>query len=169
MGKLEMLEINPNEMFKQIVEDISKYQTDKIDLRVDSGSGEITLITSKYELKIIINKKWVGYDFSLNKELTEGISQGSAVDTDLYALDYDIEVTREIFSEVRQFVAALLSDKLYYAMVGKKAAFAKPKNDKEYEVRLIPKRRFLVKIEQEVWPLDKVVHNSSFTRLVANE
>jgi hypothetical protein len=161
MGKLAMLEISTEDLFGQILEDINKYSTEGVDVKINGVLGELILATKKYKLEVLVNRKWIGYDFLLNKELTGGIAQGSSVDTDLYALNKDIEFTKKIFEETRYFVNALLSNKLYYGVIDRKAVFAKPAQNNSYALTFAPRRRFLAIIRQEVWPANKVKQNAN--------
>ena len=164
-----MLEIDDKDMFRQVVEEVEKHPTSNVYKEIDQDSGELILRTKNYQLKVLINKKWVGYDFTLEKKLTGGISQGSSIDTDLYPLAYDAESTKDVFQEILTFIDALLTNRLFYGFINKKAVFARPTGDREYKVTYIPKRRFFATITQEVWPSEKVTDNPSLRRLIGNE
>lgn len=67
-----------------------------------------------YYLKVVINDRWIGFDFTINKELTNGICIGESLDTDLYPLDFNTEVTQEIYDGVRNFLDDLAAGDIYY-------------------------------------------------------
>ena len=164
-----MLKIDDKDMFRQVVEEVEKHPTSNVYKEIDQDSGELILRTKNYQLKVLINKKWVGYDFMLDKKLTGGISQGSSIDTDLYPLAYDAENTKDVFQETLTFVDELLTNRLFYGIINKKAVFARPTGDREYKITYIPKRRFFATVIQEIWPSKKVTDNPSLRQLIANE
>lgn len=164
-----MQEINTVTMFEEVLAEIMKFAPKNIDVQVNDGDGEVNLSTNKYQLRITINDKWVGYDFMLDKSFTDGASMGSAADTDLYALDYDVKFTKKIFEELHFFLDSLLSNKLYYGFIDGRAVFAEPINQTEYSVTVAPKRRFFVSISSQVWPMAKVLKNPHLKQLVADD
>lgn len=176
--------LSVNEMKKKVLEAASGYDTSHINIVSDNDL--IKLTTSGYKLEITINKKWVGYDFEISKKLTEGVPIGTSLDTDLYPLDYNDEVTSDIFENVVEFVHDLLGDNLYYGKMGKKWVFARPSHqvDKtawagkhsseigEYILTFYPKGLFgkgiFTTIKKESWSEDRVKKENNLQQLIAN-
>lgn len=141
-----------DDMFESILRQINS-DKGKMRMTIDKSCGKIKLESDDFILDVVVNDKWVGYDFNLNKQLTNKISQGSSLDTDLYRLDYDPHVTEEIYQEVKYFIKSLLTNKLYYGTVNNKAIFARPmfaSGDEQYIVTAAPRRKFFALISSEV-------------------
>lgn len=101
---------------------------------------EYTIKSEEATLVVTINLKWIGYDLSIRRRAL-GKDVGTHVDTDLYPLDYDRNVTEEIAEETIQCVKALLSRDIYIGKDHNKYYLAVPiKNG----YRLEKKRRAIV-------------------------
>lgn len=169
-----MLEIN--NMQNNVLEKIKGHQTQNIKITVSKDREEVKLKTSLYSIDILISPKWIGYEFRIDKKLTKNIPLGDYLDTDLYSLDYDVNVSKEIYDELITFLEDLLSNKLYYGLKGNSAVFAKPAyNNKknEYELSFHPRGIFgkgiLTHIKKEYWQLDRLKNDEDMHAVIANK
>lgn len=112
-----------------VLNEIETHETKNIDKGVSDNREVITLYANKFNLEITINDNWVGYDFTLDSSLTHGIIVGDSLNTDLYPLDYNRDITEKIFKDVLLFVGDLLTGKLYYGHRSGLAFFAKPDHE----------------------------------------
>ena len=159
--------IDSSEMYQRVLNEVRRHKLGNVVATFNEDSGNMTLVADEWRLEVIINEKWVGYDFTLDKKLTDGFLSGSSLDTDLYPLDFDVDVTREIFDETMLFVRSLLEDKIFYGVIGKRTVLAIPIDSTTYRVTLINKRRFLPNIIKEEWSSEKVSRHASLHRLIA--
>lgn len=159
--------IDSSEMYQRALNEVKRHKLGNVVATFDEDSGDIILAADEWKLKVLINEKWVGYDFELDKKLTDGVLTGSSLDTDLYPLDFDVDVTREIFDETLLFVRSLLEDKIFYGVMGKRTVLAIPIDSTTYRVTLMNKRRFLATVTREEWSSEKVSKHASLRRLIA--
>lgn len=180
-----MLEVT--DMRKKVLEVIKRYDTSHVEIVGNFlDDGYLVLETAQYKLKITINAKWVGYDFSITKDMTGGVSIGAANDTDLYPLDFNEEVTSGIFQNVLEFIDDLLSNKFYYGKIDKKWVFAHPSHEidktawggrngeiDEYLVSFFSAGLFgkgiFSSIKTEAWTCEEVQQNGHIVQLMSNE
>lgn len=161
-------------MQDNVLSKIKEHKSNNIKIFISSNSENIRLHTSIYELEIVINPKWVGYDFSVNSNLTRSIPVGDSLDTDLYPLNYDKEVTGQIYKDLLVFLDDLLADKIYYGLKEGKAVFAKPDHSTGgYRVAIYPKGLFgkgiFTTIKREHWGEEEVRSNNNLKQIIANE
>lgn len=157
--------MDTKQMFKSVVDTVEEHLPKDAHMSINEQVGTLNLKTKSFGLNVEINEKWIGYEFELNSDLTDGMSVGSSVDTDNYALDFNTDVSREIFDDVLSFVKNLLKNKILYGSTNKRVVLAIPKEEGKYEVTFFQKRRFLTTINKEIWPEAKIFSDSSFKQL----
>lgn len=171
MGKLQMLDVS--KMQRQVIDIIERNKLCAAQVDISDDKQTITVQNGSFSHKIIINSKWIGYDFSINQSLTGGIPVGDSLDTDLYPLDYDEQVSKEIFNKQVAFLENLLNNTFYYGYLDKWAVFAKPSDRVGYyDVKLFSKgllgKGILAKIKREIWPTQKVEFTKGIYKLIVD-
>lgn len=138
MGELEMTP--SRDLWNHILKIIAQTEADHKNIIsiINRDEGIVSLETSNYKLAIEVTDKWLGYNFTLNKNVL-GVELSSWADTDNYALDFDTNFTREISNTIITFLTALLGDKIYIGKKDGRAILAIPTGDDRYELTFSPK------------------------------
>lgn len=101
-----------------------------------------TFCGRNYTCEVTINEKWIGVDLCINT-YDGAVSCGYEVNTDLYPLDYDVEVTLEIYDEVINVVKALFAEKVFYTSNEKFSYTAVENTNGTYVVNYSERKKFL--------------------------
>jgi hypothetical protein len=120
--------------YRQFIHEIESLLHDIPHNEEETRDGKLFTLhtnTPKGKLTIQIDSKWVGYEFGL-----DDARGGYQEDTDLYPLDFNTDVTMEIFGELKNFLTDLLEHKVLWGRdTDGKSVIARPFSDGEYELR----------------------------------
>lgn len=158
--------VNSKKMWIEALDEIHQVnKNDKINLIIRDDKGVIELKTSQYSLNIKITDSWVGYEFILDKRML-GVTMTSWEDTDNYALDFNIDVTQEIFDDTICFIRNLLSNKIYIGTKEKRAILAVPESNGSYLLSYSPRFYFFTKREWKT--SSEVIKDKQMRPLIAD-
>lgn len=102
----------------------------------------MTFCGNNYTCEIILNEKWIGIDLEIDTP-DNTVHCGYVLDTDLYALDYDEEVTLDIYNNLLTTVKALFAGKVHYESNEKFSYTAIENEDGTYTVRYWERKKLL--------------------------